>query len=1317
MVLTIPEVEKLPTSEAQMDSNSVEAYHNMLNTAAKALDTQLISDMKYPELADLLGSSSSSEYSQPQTLGWQLFQKKRLITLPDALFEQYDLLQCRCFMGFFPEINRAWITVDHRLFLWNYQDGNDFYTYEDQDQLITSVGLAKAKPGIFVEEVHYILVLATPLEIILLGLSISERSVQVAGSERIPTDITLYNTLMAAQSDNVSMTSIIGTENARIFMCGSDGNLYELTYQAEEGWFTKKCYLINHTSSPYSSLIPTFVPTIFRSPEDPIVFMALDGMRNILYALTRQSNIEVIYLGQDGDQFLRVTKMTNICQHASQLCPTSPLVDARSFQLVSLHSVYPTESKLINLIGVTSTGCRLYFTHHKSEFRGMGDVLRSDIKSPPTGLELLHVRLPPSLETTPKTVGEFNRSLGASNVHVTCYSNGVLLAANSVSDEMDSLLGMAPDAGKITQIGSQSQTCPLVEFHGITTIEGKTWAISEIDNPFQCNSNDDERVLNELATQLAFPPRRFLVLTNSGINLIVKQRPIDIFVQLLVSPSTQEADLISFIDNYGKAQICAMCLAIICGHPSVTESSLNSPQPSPFGPHVSINQASIIGAKAVFIKYGGKPIFVDRQPSPSSSSSELGRHIPTSEPIYSGRHDGLALYIARLVKPIWKKSFISMTDQEFHTAAPMSLLVSIQQNLINVKEFLTANPQFYSETTPSQQVHSSLQAGFREVDAWRMEQQSIQSMQQLLTLCIEAISFISLLLDYGLPDIMHRVSSTIQNQLLELTFENLLISMKGHELRRDIVAAIIDKQTSQNISVESISDILQTRCGSFCTLDDVALFKAIEQLKQAKATDDPEKRHKMLRESFVLFKKVAKHLPLEKLQEICEEYKSLRFHVGAVELSLACANEQDPAGHGITFFQDNASASDPRVEYYKKRLRYYEYVFSTLHAANNIYKQTKISSGDTGMTLAEAELFRSKVFHEALSSSDILFHHQLYDWYIAQGFVEQLLDAQTPYLENYLQKEPLTLQKLDLLWQYYVRIGQYGLAARVQSRLADSVEYRLDLTARIEYLSLAIGNSKGFTPGGSRESESQFSNELEEKLEVAQVQMDIYNAIKQSGEHLDSLTELDGQLFDITQLYNKFAFPFKLYETMLLIFYTSDYYDQEYIAQIWSHIVRETHEESQKNSNAKQYQVLSQKVKDIGKKYYPSNVFPLAKICDLLERYNLKNYANVKPGWVVDTLHEVGAPYTSLLEILHSMFETKLPPWQTPASLELLFKEIYLLLNDWLSVENSDNENLEPFPAKIVDESITKYLVTLATTDSPLVPKFHSMQRRIRKQY
>ncbi len=58
-------------------------------------------------------------------------------------------------------------------------------------------------------------------------------------------------------SSDVEMTSVIGTSDGRIFMCGlQDGNLYELHYQEKEGWFGKRVQLINHSVGGVQSLIP-----------------------------------------------------------------------------------------------------------------------------------------------------------------------------------------------------------------------------------------------------------------------------------------------------------------------------------------------------------------------------------------------------------------------------------------------------------------------------------------------------------------------------------------------------------------------------------------------------------------------------------------------------------------------------------------------------------------------------------------------------------------------------------------------------------------------------------------------------------------------------------------------------------------------------------------------------------------------------------------------------------------------------------------------------------------------------------------------------
>lgn len=54
--------------------------------------------------------------------------------------------QTHCFMGLFEEIGWAWITIDHRLFLWDYNT-EQFIMSDEQDQVIISVALVKPIPG------------------------------------------------------------------------------------------------------------------------------------------------------------------------------------------------------------------------------------------------------------------------------------------------------------------------------------------------------------------------------------------------------------------------------------------------------------------------------------------------------------------------------------------------------------------------------------------------------------------------------------------------------------------------------------------------------------------------------------------------------------------------------------------------------------------------------------------------------------------------------------------------------------------------------------------------------------------------------------------------------------------------------------------------------------------------------------------------------------------------------------------------------------------------------------------------------------------
>eukprot|EP00954_Amorphochlora_amoebiformis_P012947 1014253-Amorphochlora_amoeboformis.AAC.1 len=77
----------------------------------------------------------------------------------------------KSFNGILPEIMRAYITMDNRLFLWNYHQGDDFMLYEELDQIIVSVGIVRPGPSTGLPpNIKYILVLTTPVDVILIGM-------------------------------------------------------------------------------------------------------------------------------------------------------------------------------------------------------------------------------------------------------------------------------------------------------------------------------------------------------------------------------------------------------------------------------------------------------------------------------------------------------------------------------------------------------------------------------------------------------------------------------------------------------------------------------------------------------------------------------------------------------------------------------------------------------------------------------------------------------------------------------------------------------------------------------------------------------------------------------------------------------------------------------------------------------------------------------------------------------------------------------------------------------------------------------------------
>lgn len=194
-----------------------------------------------------------------------------------------------------PEIDRAWISIDHKLFLWDYIDGcvsflpgctvlftkntsQELASFMDQPDVIIHVALAKPKQGMFVDNIKHLLVICTPVSVLLIGVALSP----VPGSLN-RNELQLYATDLSISTD-VEMGSVIGTDDGRIFMRGAqDGHLYEFHYQEKESWFGKRVYLIDHSRGAVQSLLPRFVGT------------GSEGMPLDLLALTSLTSVQSVY--------------------------------------------------------------------------------------------------------------------------------------------------------------------------------------------------------------------------------------------------------------------------------------------------------------------------------------------------------------------------------------------------------------------------------------------------------------------------------------------------------------------------------------------------------------------------------------------------------------------------------------------------------------------------------------------------------------------------------------------------------------------------------------------------------------------------------------------------------------------------------------------------------------------------------------------------------------------------------------------------------------------------------------------------------------
>ncbi|TKA79082.1 hypothetical protein B0A55_02521 [Friedmanniomyces simplex] len=1263
-----------------------------VDRAARTINETLRQEQSFPELEKYVVQGMSGEYEMPTNPAWLPYQKLRMYDLPSSIIEQANQTVGGLQMGVMPGLSHCWAVMDNCLYLWDYTVQNpELIGYEENPHPITAVKLIKPKPGVFVKEITHLIVVATSDTMLLLG--VSTQTTQTGAKT-----VALYNTRMWIHTKGVNVRQIeASNKTGRIFFldAGSE-DIYEFQYQQEEGWFRGKCARVCHTKSSYDFMPPPVkaVTSLFgpNQAQKRLRRLVLDDTRDLLYTLSDTSEIKV-WLVKEQVKLGLFRALAGLLQNLGHFTGPTDLLYGRDVRIVDLSVISATEGGKLNVMATTNTGCRLYL----SAMRSYNNL--ADAQNPPSSMQVLHVRFPPKDSNAPlqqqqsgstamtqysgAQQGGTDTSSRALSPTDSAYrlAPGYFMAfqqPNPQQSRRERVFCAAPDFARLknAQQGASTISSGFVEFGQWIDLPSGHSMVA-LATPDFAATNTPVGFGNEMAVQFDRPSAEIAIMTADGVQTIRRRRLVDVFASMMVYASTDEegrdGDIKRFVRTYGRGETAATALAVACGQGmDVTSESRVT----------AVTDPDVIeGARKAFIDHGGKPEYnanavVDRNAEPIDSVRP------------SPRHEGLALYVSRLVRSIWMSRI--MRD-EIKPGLPPTLaptvelekLRGIQRDLNTLSDFLNRNKSFIEGLAGPQALGRP--STRQEEIALHGEHRAMNSLVQLINSIVEGISFVLVLFDERLEDILAALTEDSRRKARDLTFEQLFVSSPGRELAKELVKAIVNRNIANGSNVDTVAEALRRRCGSFCSADDVVIFKAQEQVKRAsEAGGQSETGRVLLNESQRLFQKVAGSLTEEHLLWAVNQYAGMSFYAGAVQLCLVVAQERDRARRAVTWLRDGSPEGDARKADFEKRKACYDLVFASIQALD---RETAAAPQNADGQLTLAARRRSEAYDIIDSSSDTVFQTCLYDWYTVTGNAERLLDVSTPFVLDYLTRRSATDRAhADLLWRYHAHHNDYLAAAATQLELAKGY-FDLTLEERIEYLSRARTNASTRSSTSTaalldgRQNKQQLLREISDLLDVATLQDDILQRMKAdprlSGQRRDvvlaALNTSQG-ILDVGELFNQFSDQAGYHDINLSIFRVADHRNPADVERSWEDLVRSEHNRAMAEITGRQgggpepWERIGMKLQEMGRKLdLDEAIFPVKKLVRKLEAYSLEAHERPPPAnWAVEVLMSCGVPPAGVLPELEQLYYANEAPFAGQRAKSMLAGEMVEVCRRWV---------------------------------------------------
>lgn len=1243
------------------------------------------------------------------------FAHKSQVDLPDRFFEEYNLTQTLTKMGVFSEISRAWIIVDNKLVLWDYtrppsvfNKSAQFLTLDTLKHSILAAHLTKPKKGVFVSDASYLLIVATTSEI----------HIYVVKHDPASGAIELFNPNLSVGVLGVIVNCICSNDATNdIYFCGEgDGvNVYRLDYFNSGSFIRNKCDKVCLTKQTFSMGPITKIPGFdlfteekHRQVAESIVQLQVDSSRNILYSLSNKSVIRTYKLAPNQELFLQHNRLppADLFRALSQMLPDSSSIKPfLKFRIVSILAVSVKESANVLLIAITNYGNRIYLKVGASSYNFMS------AGSYALKLQVVSIRFPPVKEEPEMnneldnftrikqfvalmTGAQQNSELLKNTKYGKMISPGVFLAVKKTKSG-DKLFVSSVNYGYLKHNNKLVEDAEFIPVSSSATANNSpSLIIHDVIQltPSMNPTNTPAGFANVLASQYTKAPLEFAVLTNYGISFF-QYRTSD---QIL--SSLEDKVIKNFVEENGYEETCSTLLYLAC---------------SSSGPTNSMTRRK---AQLLFSHAGNNARLLD-----TLKDSITGQEQSMIEQVVlSDRFYGTCLLISRLLRECWEQKVFEPMPLLKITPMGSVEVASIKDDNILIKgltidklhvEYYIGSVMILLEffNTNANDVPGlnapSVSSDPTKLDnevCNRAEHIAFTSIVRSLTSMKEALSFLMVLIEEtqsteaNYREIFKFLSLTNQLNLLTLKFKDLLLpTLEVKNLIKDLLSSIVNKTILKGGSIDLMASSLQDRCGSFCSTDDVYIFKATEFLTRAKeiGSRDNEMKNKCLTNAVTLFEQASGSLTFENIENSINIMLPLDFYIGAVQFLLKLAKkavapqnalvsrEQPDFLQGADSVQKNTNTPAVNAE---RRKQLYDLIFRILTKLD--LEALRINELQNQLLINEFIELRDATYDTCFASDDRAFHFEFYQWFINQGCSERLLSVETPFILPFLEEKTDDLMLTELLWLYHAKREQYLQAAKILYGLAIS-DFAVDLRRRIEYLSRLNGFCNCTCPPNSRQEMAQLSTLIRELFDVANVQLDLLHAIETDSrikpENKKAAVEsLNNKIQNASELFNGYADPLGYYQICFNIFHISDYKNPDDIYKRWE-LFFESVEYDYKQSGVSQDwpSYLSKALVDLGLKLHSNEiVFPVEKLIKLI----YKNVQNTAPGYIVDTFRRCGILNETLYLTLRSTIEHNL----THESLASFLKqnEMLHLIKEWYL---SDKKLREAVPEGVA--SMTEY--------------------------